>query len=198
MQDQPAKLVEVMVMRDRLTDVPILFGGTCGVELLELDAEVDDRLQQVERADGVRHHRLVRAVPRFADVRLGAEVEYVRLVRRRHQVPAHQVVDRRLVGEVGEDHVDVAAVARDVVQRARRRRAYERDHVGAQRDQRVGEVRAHESVRAGDEARAVAVEVAELDPQRLVLSLGPGVGKVARHRWRIAPTPAGEPSVAAC
>ena len=44
---------------------------------------------------------------------------------------------------------------------------------------------------------AVAIEVAELGPKRLVLSLGPGVGMVARHRWRIAPTPAGEPSAAA-
>ena len=92
----------------------------------------------------------------------------------------------------------VAAMARDVVERARRGRADERDHMCAERDERVGEVRAHEAVRSGDEARAVAVEVAELAPKRLVLSLGPRVGMVARHRWRIAPTPAGERSAAAC
>ncbi len=197
-QDQPAELVEVVVVRDLVADVPVLLRRSRRVELLELDAEVDDRLQQVERADGVRHHRLVRAMPRLADMRLRAEVEDVRLVRCGDEVVAHQMVDRRLVREVGEDDRDVTAVARDVVQRARRRCAHERDHVRAERDERVGEVRAHEAVRAGDEARAVAVEVAELGPKRLVLGLGPGVGMVARHRWRIAPTPAGEPSAAAC
>ena len=123
---------------------------------------VDDRLQQVERADRVRHHRLVRAVPRLADVGLRAEVEEVRLVGRLLQV-AHQVVDRRLVGQVGEDDaLEPAAQVADVVQRARRGGAHEGDHVGAELDERVGQVRAHEAVGAGDEARAAFVDVAEV------------------------------------
>ena len=103
MQDQAAELVEVVVVRDRLADVAVLLRRAGRVELLELDAVVDDRLQQVERPDRVRHHGLVRAVPRLADVRLRAEVEDVGLVGRRHEVVADQIVDRRLVGEVGED-----------------------------------------------------------------------------------------------
>ena len=82
MQDQPAELVEVVLVRDRLAHVAVLLRRARRVELLELDAVVDDRLQQVERPDRVRHHGLVRAVPRLADVRLRAEVEDVRLVGR--------------------------------------------------------------------------------------------------------------------
>ena len=81
MQDQAALVVEVVVVRDGLADVAVLLRGAGGVELLELEAVVDDRLQQVERADRVRHHRLVRPVPRLADVRLRAEVEDVRACR---------------------------------------------------------------------------------------------------------------------
>ena len=102
MQDQPAALVEVVVVGDRLADVSVLLRGAGRVELLELEVVVDDRLEQVERPDGVRQDRLVRPVPRLADVRLRAEVEDVRLVRALLEV-THQIVDRRLVGEVGED-----------------------------------------------------------------------------------------------
>ena len=87
MEDQAAVLVEVVVVRDGLAHVAVLLRGARGVELLELEAVVDDRLQQVERADRVRHHRLVRPVPRLADVRLRAEVEDVGLVRRRAAAP---------------------------------------------------------------------------------------------------------------
>ena len=160
-QDQAAELVEVVVVRDRLAHVAVLLRRAGGVELLELDAVVDDRLQQVERPDRVRHHGLVRAVPRLADVRLRAEVEDVRLVGRLREV-AHQVVDRRLVGQVGEDDAQLPAQVADVVQRARRGRAHERDHVGVELDERLGQVRAHEAVGAGDEARAAGVGIAEL------------------------------------
>ena len=81
-QDQAARVVEVVVVRDGLAHVAVLLRGAGGVELLELEAPVDDRLEQVERADRVRHHRLVGPVPRLADVRLCAEVEDVRLVGR--------------------------------------------------------------------------------------------------------------------
>ena len=123
---------------------------------------VDDRLEQVERADRVRHHGLVRAVPRLADVRLRAEVEDVRLVGRRHEVVADQVVDRRLVGQVGEDDAQPVLQVADVVQRARRGRAHEGDHVGVQVDERLGQMRAHEAVGARDEAGAAGVVLAEL------------------------------------
>jgi hypothetical protein len=62
---------------DGLAHVPVLLRGAGGVELLDLEPVVDDRLEQVERAERVRRHRLVGPVPRLADVRLRAEVEDV-------------------------------------------------------------------------------------------------------------------------
>ena len=127
---------------------------------------VDDRLQQVQRADGVRHDRLVGAVPRLADVRLRAEVEDVRLVRGVDEVVANEMVDRGLVGEVGEDDRDVVPQMADVVERARRCRAHERDHVRAELDQRFGQVAPHEAVCSGDEAGAAVVGIPELGAER--------------------------------
>jgi hypothetical protein len=82
-------------------DVAVLLRGARRVELLELEPPVDDRLEQVERADRVRHHRLVGPVPRLADVRLRTEVEDVRPVGRLLQLP-DEVVHGRLVREVRE------------------------------------------------------------------------------------------------
>ncbi len=173
-QDQAAVLVEVVVVGDVLVDVAVLLGGAGGVELLELEARVDDRLEQVQRADRVRHHRLVGTVPALADVGLGAQVEDVRLVGRLLQL-THQVVDRGLVGEVGEVHLEPAAQVPDVVQRAARGGAHERVDVGADRDERLGQVRAHEAVGAGDQHGASAEDRPELVAQlgeRLVGPLG--------------------------
>ena len=63
--------------------------------------------------------------------------------------------------------MDLEAVAevRDVVQRAARGRAHERVDVGAEPDEPVREVRAHEAVRAGDEHGAAFVDVSELLPE---------------------------------
>ena len=58
--------------------------------------------------------------------------------------------------------LQAAAQVPDVVQRAARGRADERVHVGAELDQRVGEVRAHEAVGAGHEDGASLVDVPEL------------------------------------
>ena len=165
MQDQPALVVEVVVVRDGLARVAVLLRGARGVELLELEPLVDDRLEEVERADRVRHHGLVRAMPRLAHVRLRAEVEDVRAVRRRVAQLLDEVVDGRLVREVGEVHLQPAAEVRDVVQRAARGGAHERVDVRAELHERVREVRAHEAVRAGDERRAAGVDVAELRAQ---------------------------------
>ncbi len=177
MQDQRAGLVEVVVVRDRLAHVAVLLRGARGVELLQLEAPVDDRLEQVERADRVRHHRLVGPVPRLADVRLRAQVEDVRLVGRLAQLP-DEVVDRGAVGQVGEVHLQLLAQVPDVVQRPARRGAHERVHVRAQLDERVGQVRAHEAVRAGDEHRPASVDVPELLPQRLERGVVPDAGLV--------------------
>ncbi len=49
----------------------------------------------------------------------------------------------------------------------RRGRAHEGDHVGAELDERVGQVRAHEAVGAGDERRAPGVGVTEVTAQIL-------------------------------
>ncbi len=163
-EDDAAVGVEVVVVDDRVARVAVLLRRARGVEALELELVVEDRLEEVERADDVRHHRLVRPVPGLADVSLGAEVEDVRLVRGLLQL-ADEVVDRRAVGEVGElDDHPLAQVA-DVVERAARRRADEGDDVRAELDERFREVRAHEAVGAGDEHRAPFVYVAELAPQ---------------------------------
>ena len=172
MEDQRACVVEVVVVRDVVADVPVLLRRARSVELLELEPPVDDRLQQVERPDRVCHERLVRPMPRLADVGLGAEVEDVRLVGCVLQL-AHEVVDRRAVGEVGEVHLEVAAPVPDVVERAARGRANERMDVGAEREEGLREVRAHEPVGAGDEDRAAAVHVAEVAPQRRVVVICP-------------------------
>ena len=114
-------------------------------------------------------------MPRLADVRLRAEVEHVRPVGRGDEVVADAVVDRRLVGQVREDDRQVVANVADVVERARRGRAHECDHVCAEADERLGEVRAHEPVRAGHEAGSVAVGGLEVlgagRPRRVVPSL---------------------------
>ena len=87
MEDDAALGVEVVVVRDGLADVAVLLGRARRVELLQLEPVVDDRLQQVERADDVGDRRLVRPVPRLADVRLRAEVEDVRPVGRGSRAP---------------------------------------------------------------------------------------------------------------
>ena len=103
-------------------------------------------------------------MPRLADVRLRAEVEDVRLVGRLAQL-ADEEVDRRLVGEVGEVHLELLAQVPDVVERAARGRAHERVDVRAELDERLGQVRAHEAVGAGDEHRASVVELGEVGSQ---------------------------------
>ena len=68
------------------------------------------------------------------------------------------------VGEVGEMHLDFAAQVADVVERAARGCAYERVHARPEQDERLGQMRAHESVRAGDQDSASAVHRLELLP----------------------------------
>ena len=100
---------------------------------------VDDRLEQVQRADRVRYHRFVWAVPRLADMGLCAEMEDVRLVGRVEQLP-DEVVDRRLVRQICEVHLELLAQRGDVVQRTAGRRAHERVHVCVELNERIGEV----------------------------------------------------------
>ena len=171
-QDEAAFRVEVVMMRDGLVDVAVLLRRAGRVELLELEAVVDDRLEQVERAERVRHDGLVRPVPRLADVSLRAEVEDVRLVRRLAKL-AHEVVDRRLVRQVGEVHLQPVAQVRDVVQRAARRCADEGVHMSAELDERVREMRAHEAVRAGHEHGPVLVVLGELPAELRERFVGP-------------------------
>ena len=170
MQDQAARVVEVVVVRDRLAHVAVLLRGARGVELLQLEPPVDHGLEQVQRPDRVRHHRLVGPVPRLAHVRLRAQMEDVRPVRGGVAELLDEVVDGALVGQVGEVHLHPSAEMTDVVQRPARGGADERVHVGAELDERVGEVRAHEAVRARDERRPARVDVGELPTE-----LGDGV-----------------------
>ena len=65
------------------------------------------------------------------------------------------------------------AQVRDVVQRAARGGADEGVDVRAQLDERVGQVRAHEAVRAGDEHGAPGVDVAEVALERVEVGRSP-------------------------
>ncbi len=162
MEDQPAVGIEVVVVGDALADVAVLLRGARGVELLELEPGVDHRLEEVQRPEDVRRDRLVRAVPRLADVRLRAEVEDERAVGGGVAQLAHEVVDRRPVGEVGEVDLQPVAEVPDVVQRAARGGPDERVDVGPELDQRVRQMRAHEAVGAGHERGSPVVEAGEL------------------------------------
>src|SRR5262249_45705597 len=58
----------------------------------------------------------------------------------------------------------------------------ERVHVGAELDERVGQVRAHEAVRARDKHSPAAVDVRELGAQLVEVGIGPdGVGRHAAY-----------------
>ncbi len=115
---------------------------------------------------------------------LRAEMEQVRLVRRLLQV-AHQVVDRGLVGQVGEDDAEPPAQVADVVERARGGCAHEGDHVRVELDERVREMGAHEPVGAGDEARPPLVGLGEVAPKLVDLVRRPDDGIFARHPCRL-------------
>ena len=172
-QDQAAGVVEVVLVRDRLPHVSVLLGGAGGVELLQLEPVVDDRLEQVQRPERVCHHRLVGPVPGLADVRLRAQVEDIRPVLGLEQV-LDQIVDRRLVGEIGEVDADAVAEMADVVERAARRGAHERVDVSVELDERFRQMVAHEAVGARDEAGPAAEHVAEVVPQGIERFVRPG------------------------
>ena len=108
--------------------------------LSRLGAGVDYGLQEVERSEDVRCDRLVRTVPGLAHVRLRAEVEHVRAVGCAFLELAHEVVDRRAVGEVSEVHLQAVAQVADVVERAARRRADECMNGGAELHERIREM----------------------------------------------------------
>ena len=171
-QDDAAVLVEVVVAADLLADVSVLLRRAGGVELLELELPVDDGLEQVEGAHDVRHRRLVRPVPRLADVRLRGEVEHVRPVGCFAQA-TDRPVDRVTVGEVAPVNGDAPTMLRDVVEGSARRGTDEGVDVCAQTDKGVDEMRAHEAVGAGDERRASRQRLGELFSQR--------IGSVSTH-----------------
>jgi hypothetical protein len=150
------------------------------VELLQLEPVVDDRLQQVERAHRVRHHGLVRPVPRLADVCLCGEVEDVGAVVGPAQHP-DDAVDRVTVGQVAPVDGDVAPEVADVVESAARSRTHERVNARAEEDERIGDVRAHEAVGARHEGRAAGVDVAELTAERLDRAARPEWVRALRH-----------------
>src|SRR5207342_380565 len=161
-EDEPARVVEVVVVGDGLAHVPVLLGGARGVELLELEPAVDDRLQEVQRTQHVRGHRLVRSMPGLTDVCLCAQVEDVRPVADGLLELAHEPVDRRLVREVCEVHLEALAQLADVVQRPAGCRPHEGVDRGSELDQRLGQVRPHEAVRARHEHGSSLVRVGEL------------------------------------
>jgi len=73
-------------------------------------------------------------------MRLRAEMEHVRAVWSRHEVVANAMVDRRLVGQVGEHDRQFVPAVPDVVERAGGRRTDECDDVRTERDERFGQV----------------------------------------------------------
>ena len=95
-----------MVVGDGFVDVPVLLRCAGRVELLQLEPLLNDRLEKVQRPDGVGHHGFVWPVPGLADVSLGPEVEDVRLIRSLAEL-AEQVIDRGAIGEVCEVHLEL-------------------------------------------------------------------------------------------
>jgi hypothetical protein len=106
------------------------------------------------------------------DVRLRAEMKDVGLVGGVAQLP-HEVVDRGLVREVREVHLEPPAQVPDVVEGAARRRAHEGVDVGAELDERIGQVRAHESVGTRHENGASGIELGEVGSQAAARFLVP-------------------------
>src|SRR6266516_2101118 len=80
-------------------------------------------------------------------------MEDVRLVRRVQQL-LDEVVDRGLVGQIGEMHAQTVAQRADVVQRAAGGGAHEGMHVRVEMHECLRQVRAHEAVGPGDETRS--------------------------------------------
>ena len=159
-QDQSAVRIEVVMVADRLPNVSVLLRCTGGVELLQLDSVIDDRLQEVQGSDGVRHDRLVGPVPRLADVCLGREVE--------DEWPpggledAHDTIDRVAVREVSPVNGQPAAQVRDVVESAARRRPDEGVDVRLEAHQRLGQMGAHEAVGSCHEHGSAREDLADL------------------------------------
>src|SRR5687768_5923529 len=92
---------------------------------------------------------------------------------------ADEVVHGGAVGEIGEVDLEPAAEVPDVVQGAARRRADECVDARTQLDERVREVRAHETVCAGDENGASVVDVPEFTTE--VVERGACPESVVRH-----------------
>ncbi len=115
MEDQPAFVIEVVMVGDGFANVAVLLRGARRVELLQLEPMFDGRLQQVQGANRVRHDGFVGAVPRLADMRLRAEVEHEWLVGCGAEF-ADEVVDGSPVGQVGEVNGHVRPEVADVVE----------------------------------------------------------------------------------
>src|ERR687898_2838786 len=121
-------------MPDRLVNVSVLLGGPGRGYLRSVKVVVDDRLEKVQRADDVRHHRLVRTVPGLADMRLRGQVEDVRPFSACSKF-SDDAVDRVPVGEISPVDGQAAAEMRDVVERAARRRTDKSKDVRAEPDE---------------------------------------------------------------
>src|SRR5205823_5204139 len=108
-----------------------------------------------------------------ADVGLRAEVEHIRAVGGCVAELADEVVDGGAVGEVGEVNLHAVAQVPDVVQGAARGGAHEGVDAGVEVNERLGQVRAHEAVGAGDEDGPAAEDVNELAAQGGQRVVGP-------------------------
>ena len=148
---------------------------------------VDDRLEQVERADRVRHHRLVRPVPRLADVRLGAEVEDVRPVGRLRRARGRgsrstSCRSGRRSGRFSwSRRWPMLFSAPLEVARTKAWTFAPRWH------ERVGQVRAHEAVGAGDEDGAAARRRRRTPSSGRRASAPSGIRRTFGHRTEVSP-----------
>jgi len=114
---------------------------------------------------------------------LRGEMEEVRPIRDSQKSP-DRPIDGVTIRQVAPVHRHLPAKMSDVVERPARCRTNEGVHLAADPDERLDEVRAHESVRPGDERGAPPEGIPELAPQLGDVGARPAVR--ARHPFSMA------------
>lgn len=88
-EQHTAVVLVVVETLDLGIHIAVLFTGARRVELLDVEIQIDDRLEEVQRPGDVRVDCLVGPIPGFADVGLGRGVKHdlLRVLRqRRHRL----------------------------------------------------------------------------------------------------------------
>lgn len=133
-----------------LIDVAVFLGGAGHVELGDVQVQIDDSLEEIQRSIHVHVNRFVRAFPQFADVCLCSEMENyaVEVV----SEPFESLLYGMLVTEIASMDLDFVSEVADISEFAMGR-TDENVYVCAELDETFCEMRADESVSACYEYR---------------------------------------------